>query len=105
MQAGEAADPLLDHPAAWHLELSSTGQGADRNTPAGERLDLPELTRAGRFRLLGEIARGGMGVVLRAHDPEMDRPLAVKAILPQHRRHPSLRDRPRRPRWRTGHRR
>src|SRR5262249_54270082 len=46
--------------------------------------------RAGRVQLLGEIARGGMGVVLRGHDPELQRELAVKVILPAHRDNPEL---------------
>ncbi len=42
--------------------------------------DNPE--KAGRFELRGEIARGGMGAVLRAFDPDIQRVLAVKMLLP-----------------------
>ncbi len=35
-----------------------------------------------RYRVVGEIARGGMGVVLRAIETSFDRPLAVKVMLP-----------------------
>jgi hypothetical protein len=92
LQAGEATDPLLDRPAAWHLELSSPATPAEGTPlPAGAGgLDAPGPTQAGRFRLLGEIARGGMGAVLRAHDPEMGRAVAVKVVLPQYRDDPSL---------------
>ncbi len=34
-----------------------------------------------RYRIVGEIARGGMGCVLRAYDVAFDRPLAIKVLL------------------------
>src|SRR5262249_20488378 len=40
---------------------------------------------AGRHQLLDPIGRGGMGAVLRGHDPDLGRELAVKVLLPQHR--------------------
>lgn len=43
-----------------------------------EREALPE--NVGRFRVKGLIARGGMGIVLRAYDPLLDRELALKVM-------------------------
>jgi predicted Ser/Thr protein kinase len=38
--------------------------------------------RVGRYRILGRIGSGGMGVVYRAHDPELARDVAVKVVNP-----------------------
>src|SRR5262245_13262793 len=47
--------------------------------PAEGDLHLPD-----RYDLAGEIARGGMGVVLHGHDRELCRELAVKVLLDKH---------------------
>jgi WD40 repeat protein/tetratricopeptide (TPR) repeat protein/tRNA A-37 threonylcarbamoyl transferase component Bud32 len=45
----------------------------------------PELSEAGRFRIDGFIAGGGMGDVFRVHDPDFDRALAVKVLKKEYR--------------------
>jgi serine/threonine-protein kinase len=45
---------------------------------------------SGRYQLLGEIARGGMGAVLKGHDTDLGRDLAFKVLLEQHRENPEM---------------
>ena len=46
--------------------------------------------RPDRLQLLGEIARGGMGAVLKGRDADLGRDLAVKVLLERHRDDPEL---------------
>jgi serine/threonine-protein kinase len=46
--------------------------------------------RPGRLQLLGGIARGGMGAVLKGRDNDIGRDLAVKVLLESHRDKPEL---------------
>ena len=41
----------------------------------------PSLKQLSRYKVLGELGRGAMGVVYRAHDPALDRMVAIKTIL------------------------
>ena len=43
-----------------------------------------------RYHLLGEIGRGGMGTVLRGHDPALGRDLAIKVLLADAAARPDL---------------
>ena len=49
--------------------------------------------RVGRFVVHDELAGGGMGVVYRGHDPELDRPVALKVMHPEQRHDARARDR------------
>jgi serine/threonine-protein kinase len=46
--------------------------------------------RLARLQLLGELARGGMGVIIKGRDSDLGRDLAVKVLLEQHRENAGL---------------
>jgi hypothetical protein len=58
----------------------------DNSTPSLPRLE-PGTTFAG-YRIEALLDRGGMGVVYRATDPELDREVALKIIAPEHTQNP-----------------
>jgi serine/threonine-protein kinase len=81
--SGREAETPADAVAATVIDGATPGaSGVPR---AGD-----QANRAGRYLLEGEIACGGMGGVLRARDPELNRPLAVKVLLERHRGDPEL---------------
>jgi serine/threonine-protein kinase len=47
-------------------------------------------TNVGRFQLQGEIARGGMGAILKGRDVDLGRDLAIKVLLESHRNNPEV---------------
>ena len=56
----------------------------------------PGLGKLGGLTVLNLIGQGGMGVVLRAHDRELDRDVAIKLLHPAYRESETVRDRFRR---------
>jgi serine/threonine-protein kinase len=81
--AGPQARAALASIADPDVERSLTGLST--MPPAAEDGEVrPPGERAGRNVLYEEIGHGGMGIVLRGHDPEMGRDLAVKLLLPRH---------------------
>src|SRR5262249_2215458 len=54
--------------------LAASSQGVDANAPivAGQQLS--------RYVVLGRIGSGGMGIVYSAHDPKLDRAIALKVL-------------------------
>jgi tetratricopeptide (TPR) repeat protein len=64
------------------------GQVASAGAPSPS--SPPDLPRIPGYEVLGEIGRGGMGVVLRVHDTTFQRHLAIKVLLTDPRSHPEM---------------
>jgi len=58
--------------------------------PRGDAMPLVPQTGFARYQLQGEIARGGMGAVLKGRDVELGRDLAIKVLLESHKGDPDV---------------
>jgi tetratricopeptide (TPR) repeat protein len=65
------------------------GESAHIVQPKSDAVPPPEETGT-RYQLQGEIARGGMGAVLRGRDVDLGRDLAVKVLLEKHAHRPEV---------------
>lgn len=78
---------------AHGAEMRGVAQLSEKPTDAAG-VDLPRVTAArkfGRFEIIRELGRGGLGVVFLAHDPVLNRQVAIKIPRPEALMTPDLR--------------
>lgn len=73
-------------------QKTSHSDGSDADfTLAGDEFECSEAKN--RYRLMSEIARGGMGIIIRAYDRLLQRDVAIKLLLKKYRDKPHSQER------------
>ncbi len=100
--AAGGADPEDDRPPRSVREVlrDSAGVHSQVSLPPDEdsgaavldpsSAELGPRRRVEQYQLLGELARGGVGIILRGHDVDLGRDVAMKVLRPEHADRPSL---------------
>jgi serine/threonine-protein kinase len=87
-EASTTPEPRTPVEAAAPLTVDESS-----STPVGNGATDRPMAAVERYALLGELGRGGIGLVLRGHDPRLGRDLALKVLLERHARNPEMVDR------------
>ncbi|MEZ4652540.1 MAG: protein kinase [Candidatus Eisenbacteria bacterium] len=69
----------MERPERNHEETRAPSPGRSSGHPSE---DAPHPERLGRYRIQGQLGRGGMGIVLLGIDPDLEREVAIKTLPP-----------------------
>ncbi len=73
-----------------HVVLRDAPAAGDDSSPPSDSPEFPARDADSRYELQGEIARGGMGAILKGRDNDLGRDLAIKVLLDSHKRTPEV---------------
>jgi formylglycine-generating enzyme required for sulfatase activity len=108
LRAHLRAGGFLEQPVGGDCPLDALGAATDAGELPGAIDRAPEeisldflepcdvsdrLGKLGTYEVIGAIGRGGMGVVLRAFDPKLNRIVAIKVLAPEFAANPTARRR------------
>ncbi len=81
----------LDHAAVEQCDIEKTCPVSPAALAAAQEPASELVGRLlGKFRLEEELARGGMGIIIKSRDVELDRVVAIKLLLKEHQTKPHL---------------
>jgi hypothetical protein len=83
----KAFDQTFVIPRVSLREATEEGDGPIQRPNSSQ---LHPLKANSRYQLQGEIARGGMGAIIKGRDKDLGRDLAIKVLLDTHRDHPDV---------------
>ena len=85
--------PPVTHPAGTDSTGPNAGPGAASTVGGSAEATPASPSKLGAYDVSGVIGRGGMGVVLKARDPHLDRTVAIKTLAPELAADPTARRR------------
>jgi WD40 repeat protein/tRNA A-37 threonylcarbamoyl transferase component Bud32/tetratricopeptide (TPR) repeat protein len=72
------------------VALRESGETGTDPIVRPQSAEMPQKDADSRYQLQGEIARGGMGAILKGRDTDLGRDLAIKVLLDSHKNKPEV---------------